>query len=89
MLGFFCRARCCWEKAELLLFHGVSQGKVKAQEKPMRAKPAFSELSEMFREAVEEGKKLDVGEPPLVWPDLPEHLKNNPKAPAEKDESEG
>ena len=39
----------------------------------------FSELSEMFREAVKKANELDVDEPPLVWPELPSSLKNPPE----------
>lgn len=33
----------------------------------------------IFSEAVEHANKLDVDEPPLVVPDWPEHLKDEPK----------
>ncbi len=42
-----------------------------------RSKP--STLESLFKEAIEEANRADIDEPPLVWPDLPDSLKDNPK----------
>ena len=56
---------------------GQEQGRLESEsEKP---KSDFSELSQMFKRAVEKANELDVDEPPLVWPSLEESETSNSK----------
>ncbi|MFW5958206.1 MAG: hypothetical protein ACOCQ0_03520 [Desulfosalsimonas sp.] len=43
------------------------------------SKPEHPTLDSIFKSAMEKANSADIDEPPLVWPDLPDSLKDKPE----------
>lgn len=42
------------------------------------SKPKHPTLESIFKSAIEKANSADIDEPPLVWPELPDDLKDEP-----------